>query len=71
MIYEYTVSDIAEAAMVPVHTVRDHIQAGELKPDSITDVARYISGYRAIKVAKRRDERGLQGNEVDAWGDPA
>lgn len=66
--WSYSLEDIATASGVSIHTVRHHRQDGTLTPESIIDVARYVSGWRAIKAAQ--NQKGMNTHETDIWGNP-
>jgi len=64
--WEYTLEDIAAAAGVSVHTVRDHKEKKWLDPGDLMQVGRYIVGNRMKPQAAPKRVVG----EYDAtWGD--
>jgi hypothetical protein len=59
--WEYTLEDIADAAGLSVHTVRDHKVKGYLIPGNFLNTCRYVVGNRMTLEAKRETVE-------DAWG---
>jgi len=58
--WEYTLQMISECSGVSIHTVRDHVAGGQLVPQDLRSVAKYVAGYLAIQEAK---------HEADIWGE--
>ena len=60
--WQYTLDDIAAAACVSIHTVRDHKAKGWLIPGDLPQVSRYIVGNRM-----KPSQRGV-GEYDPVWG---
>ena len=61
--WAYSLHDIADAAGVSIHTVRDHKAKGWLVPADMQNVSRYI-------VGNRMKPQSTVGDYDPVWGDP-
>jgi len=52
-VWKYSIREIAEAAGVPFSTCRKHRAERILDPDSLKDVAKYITGHILLKETER------------------